>query len=265
MPVGLEYKQNNDNIPPFLTFLKYTDEKEKSAQVVSKILRDVGTNKKLLDIGAGNADYLLLILKNLGNPCGLHYYLLEPSPDLVQILHTRYNDFPHDSHIKIINKTWEDYAPEIKFDYVLASHLYHIPLNDYEQSFSKMVIALAENGKLIFILRNVDDVHEFKKTFKPMLLNKGFTPKILDQAMPVFEKIAREQNLCVHRYESQSYLNIPFEENVADTKSIVEFFLNMDWNDIPAHIQTESLEFIKRKKGIFRQVDGIIVVTKNSS
>lgn len=262
MAVGLEYKQKDGNIPPFLTFLKYTDEKEKSAKVVSKILGNLSANQSLLDIGAGNGDYLLLILNYSDNPQGLNYLLLEPNTDLANILHTRTAEFPQASRIEVINKTWEDFMPDKKFDYILASHLYHIQPSTYEETFLKMVTCLSDGSKLIFILRDVDDVHEFKKTFKPILFDRGFTPKILDETIPIFEELARIHKLKLLRHQSISNLDIPINTNMEDTRSIVEFFLNMHWEDIPANIQNDALEFIRQKNGRFKQIDGILEVSK---
>lgn len=219
-------------------------------------------NQSLLDIGAGNGDYLLLILSYLGNPQGLNYLLLEPSIDLANILHRRTSEFPQSSRIEVINKTWEDFMSDKKFDYIVASHLYHIQPSTYEETFAKMVLSLADNGKLIFILRDIDDVHEFKKTFKPILFNKDFTPKILDETIPVFKKLAQVHKLTLIRHQSVSYLDIPINKNMRDTQSIIEFFLNMHWEDIPANIQIAALEFIRQKKCRFKQIDGILEVIR---
>jgi len=262
MCTSFEYRRKGTNIPPFLTFLKYTDEKEKSAEVVSKILNNFKKNQKLLDIGAGNADYLLLILKHLGNPKGLQYYLLEPSKDLINILKNRGSDFPNNSKLEIINSTWEEYNPTQRFDYILASHLYHISKEDYQRDFIKMTSSLIKGGKLIFILRDADDVYEFKKTFGPLLFNEDYVPKILDETLPIFVRIAKKNNLSIKRHKAIACLNIPIDKSEQDTKRIIEFFLSKQWKDIPKEIQLDALDFIKKKEGKFEQIDGILEITK---
>ena len=67
---GFEYRKKK-NETPFETFLRYTDEKEKSAIELANILRDsLQESSKVLDIGTGNGEYLDLALTKITIPEG---------------------------------------------------------------------------------------------------------------------------------------------------------------------------------------------------
>jgi len=50
-----------------------------------------------------------------------------------------------------------------------------------------------------------------------------------------------------------------------DTKSIIEFYLNKHWEEIPENIRKQALDFIKERKGIFEQVDGLAVIKRKQN
>jgi hypothetical protein len=68
--------------------------------------------------------------------------------------------------------------------------------------------------------------------------------------------------LNVEKRLASSELHIPIETSPEDTVSIIEFYLNKEWCDIPPRIQESCLEFIRKKNCKFKQVDGIAVVKK---
>lgn len=47
-----------------------------------------------------------------------------------------------------------------------------------------------------------------------------------------------------------------------DAIAIIEFYLNKQWKEVPESIRNEALEFIKDKKGMFKQRDCIAVIEK---
>ena len=55
---GFEYRKKRDETP-FETFLRYTDEKEKSAIKLAAVLQEgLHEHARILDVGTGNGEYL---------------------------------------------------------------------------------------------------------------------------------------------------------------------------------------------------------------
>lgn len=263
--VGLEYTKKRIETP-FETFLKYTDEKEASSRELSDLLKKIiggRSNTHFLDIGTGNGEYLKLALEKANLKGLIEFVLLEPSEDLVLGLEKNIKGFPKNFTAKVVIDTWENYVSSDRFDVILASHLYHIPSSEYLKQFSKMIRYLKNGGVLVFVLRQVDDPYHFKMEFKPLLFGENFKAKTLDEALITFNKISDTVTpLDIKKYKSLSRLTIPYEGNIDDTQSIIEFYLNKHWEEIPQNIQSEVLAFIKERKGIFDQVDGIAVIKK---
>lgn len=93
--------------------------------------------------------------------------------------------------------------------------------------------------------------------FKPQLFDPQFKALTTDD---VLDALPAEPVSHVTRLVSGSELHIPIDNNSDDTESIIEFFLNKEWHEIPPHIQQASLDFIQSKNGGFKQLDGIALV-----
>ncbi len=259
----IEYS-NRSSETPFQTFLRYTDEKEKSAKVLGGILRTniVAENTQVLDIGSGTGEYVRFALEEAGISIPFNLTLLEPSPDLLPALRGNASMLSENINHKIVTDTWEDYKNGVGADIILASHLYHIPREKYEESFGKMVSTLKTGGSLVYVLRQVDDSYHFKTKFKPMIHNRNFVAKTLDQALETFQQISAKTPLEINTHQSVSQLNIPYEVNREDTEAIVEFYLQKPWKEITPIIQKQIQDYIRDKKGVFNQVDGLAVIKK---
>lgn len=251
---NLEYS-NKGVETPFETFLRYTNEKENSSGLLASIL-DAHEGTDVLDIGTGDGRYLELALSKVKGSTDYHLTLLEPSIDLIKQLRARFKK----QSVELINSAISDYPADKKFDFVLASHLfYHIPRNTWATQLDKMLSLLNTNGKLIIVLRGEDDAYAFKMAFKPLLFAKDF--KALTIA-DVLQELQKKQNLQTSQLVSESELNIPVDTNAEDTVSIIEFYLNKSWSDIPKEIQQDALEFIRSKHGTFKQLDNIAIIKK---
>ena len=255
---GFEYK-NKGQETPFETFLRYTNEKEKSSTQLAVILQDLlDDESKILDIGTGNGEYLHLTLAKIS---GLQKYdltLLEPSEDLSTQLQSRFEGIVGKKQIHVATSTLTDFISEDKFDIILASHLfYHLPRRNWAVDLSRMVSLLKPGGVLIIVLREKDDAYTFKTQFKPLLFSSFTRALLLDDVLETLPG-----NVEIEKYLAASELNIPYKSNEDDTISIIEFYLNKKWHDIPLSIQKNVLDFIEAHKGSFKQLDGIAVVKK---
>ncbi len=258
---GFEYR-NKTVETPFETFLRYTDEKEKSSEELAKVLQAQanGAGLHILDIGTGNGEYLALTLSKMQGLSNVKLTLLEPSGDLVKQLKDRFSKLLPESQVTVTNTNLEAFSTGETFDIVLASHLfYHITKHDWPLQLGKMLALLKPGGKLIIVLREKDDAYDFKMAFKPLLFGEDFKALILDD---VLAALPDTDNLHVTRYTAKSTLKIPAESNNDDTVAIIEFYLNKQWQGITKSIQHDALEFINKKDNTFEQLDGIAVIEK---
>ena len=255
---GFEYR-NKGKETPFETFLRYTNEKEKSSTQLAAILQDLLNNESsILDIGTGNGEYLHLTLSKINGLENYNLTLLEPSEDLSTQLEARFESIVTKKEIHVVSSTLADFVTEDKFDIILASHLfYHLPRTNWAADLSRMISLLKPGGVLIIVLREKDDAYTFKTQFKPLLFSNFTRALLLDD---ILEKLP--DNLEVKKLLAPSELNIPYKSSEEDTISIIEFYLNKKWHEIPPSIQKDALDFIETRKGLFKQLDGIAVVKK---
>jgi len=266
--VGFEYNKRKDiSLSPFETFLKYTDEKEKSSIVLKNILNELFSHKKttILDIGSGDGTYIMSTLKKTEISEESQIVLLEPSKNLIKKLKNklRHSSF-RNLKIKMVNMTLDHFAREkILFRIIIASHS---PINKERlpQTLLKMLNLLRNGGHLIIVLRKKDETYRFRTKFKSHLLNdRNYKSLVIDDALKILRELKKYKPLKIRVFKSDSKLYLPMDKNRKDTISIIEFFLNEKWGNIPKTIQKEIDIYIKRKKGIFRQTDGFVLVTKN--
>jgi cyclopropane fatty-acyl-phospholipid synthase-like methyltransferase len=258
--IGFEYK-NKKTETPFETFLRYTDEKEKSAARLAAILqKKLSADSHILDIGTGNGEYLDLALSKIDGSNGIKLTLVEPSDDLVRQLKSRFEKQPLSANLRIVNSDLQSFDSDEKFDVILMSHLfYHVPRASWTEQLAKALSLLEQGGALIIVLREKDDVYEFKMAFKPLLFDASFKALTIDDVLDTLPEIT---GLSIVKQTAIAELKVPFADRSDDTISIIEFFLNKEWHEIPPTIQRSSLEFIKKRAGIFRQLDGIAVIEK---
>ncbi len=260
--VGFEYL-NKQGESVFETFLKYTDEKERSSALLGKILKQLLNRDKmaLLDIGSGNGEYLRLSLCQIKPLRRVKFTLLEPSENLIKRLRLTAKGFPPHITVKVVHCTFDEFVPGNQFDVILASHL-PFARGMLPQVFVKMLALLKSGGCLIVVLRKKDDIHEFRTAFKSQLMSKDYQSLTIDDALAVFDEISKVRPLKISTFSTDSELRLPIADNIQDVISIIEFFLNKKWEEFSYKIREGVMDYVKRKNGILRQTDGFALVTK---
>lgn len=259
--VEFEYRAKHIE-SPFETFLRYTDEKEKSSGRLAAVLQEEESALHILDIGAGTGEYLALTLSKLKRLSNLRLVLLEPSADLARQIRGRFSTVLPLSRVTVVNADLAAFTTKERFDVVLASHLlYHIPRPIWPQQLQMMLSLLKPRGRLIIVAREKDDAYAFKMAFKPLLFNKEFQAVTLNDVLDV---VPDKSHLHISRHLAASRLRVPLDTNLEDTITIIEFYLNKRWQDIPKPIQQDALQFIKDRAGVFEQLDGIAVIKADS-
>lgn len=264
---GFEYRnKRKEGETVFETFLRYTDEKEKSSAVLGKILSQllIKKNMTFLDVGSGNGEYLRLSFGRVKRLNKVDFTLLEPSADLARQLRLTTKRFPRNAVVKVVRSTFEDFSTNKQFDVVLASHvpLAKDKLETLPAVYKKMLKFLKPDGCLIVVLRGRDDVHEFRTVFKSQLTGGDYKSVTIDDAAGILKKIAKKTPLRISMFSAKAKLYLPYPDNMRDVISIIEFFLNRKWEAFPDDIREAALIYIRRKKGIFRQIDGFVVVKR---
>lgn len=264
--VGFEYRNSKEGETTFETFLRYTDEKEKSAAVLGKILTRllVKQGMTFLDVGSGNGEYLRFALCKARGIKKTVFTLLEPSPDLAKQLRLTAKRFPRNTVVKIVRATFEDFTTDNRFDVVLASH---VPLakdniEKLPEVYSRMLNFLTPDGCLIVVLRGKDDIHEFRTKFKSRLIGRKYRSLTIDDAARMLRRVAKTASLRLSKFIVKATLRLPYPGNMRDVISVAEFFLNKSWEEIPDNVRKEVLVYLQRKKGVLRQIDGFLVVRR---
>lgn len=257
---SFEYQNKNDETP-FETFLRYTDEKEKSAVQLAAILdQTLPQSGHVLDVGTGNGEYIELALSKMNVPSGLQLTLVEPSGDLLEGLEQQFpKQFPNIT-VHVVQSGLQAFTGNELFDVILMSHLfYHIPRATWTDELARALSLLKPGGSLIVVLREKDDAYDFKMAFKPLLFDASFQALTIDDVLDVLPEEAKSN---ITRHHADSELRIPYVENHEDTVAIIEFYLNKRWTEIPEQIRQDALQFIADRNGVFKQRDGIAVVTR---
>ena len=265
--IGFEYRKGSANEKvPFEIFLKYSNEKEKSSEVLGKILSGLLVREKmaLLDIGSGTGEYLRLALSKVRNPKMISATLLEPSTDLATRLRSARKLFPSNVSVNIVSDIFEDFTTTVLFDIILASH---VPLAKdnvarLPEIYRRMFELLKPDGYLVIVLRGKDDVHQFRTRFKTKIIGRDYYSLAIDDAEAVLRKIAEQLSLRIQKFSVKAKLHLPYPDDMRDVISVVEFLLNANWKDIPAVIRDSILAYIRRRNGLLRQIDSFLVVRK---
>lgn len=264
--IGFEYRNNKGGETAFEIFLRYSDEKEKSAAVLGKVLSwlIIKQGATLLDIGSGNGEYLRLALCEARNIKKVVCTLLEPSQDLAKQLRLTAKRFPRNAVVKIIRSTFEDFTTDNRFDVALASHVPLVKDNikKLPEVYGRMFDLLAPDGCLIVVLRGNDGIHVFRTKFKSRLMGRKYRSLTIDDAARVLRRIAKISPLRLSKFSAQATLRLPYPHNMPDVISVAEFFLNKNWEEIPENVRKDILTYFQRKKGVFRQIDGFLVVRR---
>lgn len=258
---GFEYQNKHDRAEtPFETFLRHTDEKTQSSRALALLLEDVlKDGSSLLDVGAGNGEYLKSALDKVEALPDISLTLVEPAADLARQLPKLFSDYLHHHNLQVFTGTFADFASAEHYDVILASHLfYHVPRDAWQSYLAQMMRYLAPGGRLILVLREQDDPYAFKMAFKPRLFGGDFKALTLDDVLADLPETA----VVASRQTIASTLHFPRADSLPDTISIIEFFLNKPWADIPADVQNDALQFIGDREGVFDQTDGVAVITK---
>jgi len=257
---GFEYKKKKDETP-FETFLRYTDEKEKSAAKLAALLQQVLHERShVLDVGTGNGEYLQRALAKTELPAGVTLHLVEPSNDLFEQLEHRFRQTFPGARLHATNTDLQGFVTAQRFDVIVMSHLfYHIPRASWTEQLARALSLLRPDGVLIVVLREHDDAYDFKMAFKPLLFGKAFKALTLDD---VLAALPERSQLQVTRHVAASTLVVPLQKSLDDTIAIIEFYLNKPWDEMPASVQKSALAFMRNKNGTLRQLDGIAVIKK---
>ena len=251
-------KRMMDKSRLFETFLKYSDEKEKTAKVLGELLAhlDKHSGANLLDVGSGKGGLLCRALINALPRKVAAITLLEPDPWCVAQLQKLKKEITSAS-IDIECLCFEEHAINKQYDVIIASHV-PFKKRTVRSVYNKMLEALAPSGLLIIIVRGRDDVHEFREKSISMLAGHRVRSFCLDDSN---RALSRLPNLAIEYRQVKAKLSWPSWKS-SDYKRLVEFLLNVRWRNLTQWQQNEIRSFVVEHDQAFRILDIVILVRK---
>lgn len=263
-----QYIAQNHTPTQFEIYLGYSTEKEVSVKRLSEIFDSLELSEKdILDVGCGDGSYLIDTIANTQSDIQPNITFVEPSKALFKKLLNNTSDIQY--NVNCINQKFENFLLNNtkEYDLILASHLYHFSRSEYSSIINDMISLLKPSGTLIWVERAPDDIANFKKKFKTMLIPSqyptGWKPRDYKYAYEILKKLSESSNHSLQLFKNESTLKFPSKDNLNDTIAIIEFYLNIEWSSLSETDKEEILNYIREKKGTFTQREAIIVYTKN--
>lgn len=260
------YQLRSDIYQVFLSHITQQDAsvayfKKALPQTMSHLMDKLKTEDwNLLDIGCGVGKELMPIIQFLRTFGKVNVYALEPSKKLIDEFKEKAESLGLKG-ITFINLPWEEYLPDIKFDFIICSHiLYHV--GEWEPYIQKIIDSLTENGRAAISLHTRDNlVHQVPAKF--------------------LHKIGPTAHRHVHHFQELTdlldRLKIPYEVgktkdkiDISDCKKmnedgqkLVEFFLYYPYEKVPQEIKDEIKEyFLSFKEDVIEKEVGFAWVSR---
>lgn len=258
-----EYSRGDGILTPFETFLQYSDEKEQTSDKLAELINSSPVSEwSLLDVGAGDGSFTGLYLSKVDSmPQTIN--VVEPSLDLADKLQPTLGALTDLPLLAIFNDSFQNYDTDRKFDIIVASHVPFTGDNMQElpDVYKKLLSLLSEDGRLLLVQRADDDTHAFREKFKTLLTGTRYDSFLMNDAMAILNRISRYTRERMTIDCTNSELLFP-ENNPADRTTLIEFLLNIQWGQIPGHIQQQIDDYISAKANRFTQHDGILTYKK---
>lgn len=245
----------------FEVFLQNSNEKRKSSVVLGRLLRQalIRPNMSILDVGAGGGELIVAALRLYRPPRGTHLTLVEPDKRHVQRLEELRSCWPPCLRVEIVSGRIENVLPVRKFDVVLASHL-PFPKSALGGLYERLITVVIPGGQMIIVLRETDDVHDFRSRYKTRIMRSVYVSLTIDDAVEVLNSDRRFGTLAIQRFRAAGTLRIPSPGASSVGRIIVEFLLNAAWQEIPPDVRRDIAAYLRRRRGILKLIDGFAVV-----
>jgi 2-polyprenyl-3-methyl-5-hydroxy-6-metoxy-1,4-benzoquinol methylase len=209
----------------FEKFARWTNEKQKIAEVILSIIGD-NTNS-LLDIGAGNGIITKLLAKKVK-----HLTAIEPSTLYFEELQKKCTA----PQFTLIKTSLEDFKTDEKFDVIIASHVFQFVSNQTQELLHIKNI-LSDTGVFLLIDLRLDcDLWNFYNIYRKDVLG----PEAINP-VPIDYDSLLKNIFNVKKLQFSPTLAMP---SIEGAMSILDFIYNTDFSEI----KKES--FMKIKAGL---------------
>lgn len=198
----------NSRSQSFSNYLKWSNEKSVVSNALKKVL---GNNQNVLDIGAGNG-----ILTQKLSTSFKKVVAVEPSRELFLKLKEKCAG----KKFFLINKGFEDFNPNEKFDVILAAYVIRY-LKNTNLQLKRIRDMLKEDGRFILIANEPERKFlNFYNRFKWKILKKRATPTYVN-----FSSILKENGFKFRKLKITSSLKIP---NKHAAILMLDFFFDIE-------------------------------------
>lgn len=238
------YKKDIEDIHnPFNAWLNYSDEDD----VINKYFIEnikkydlFNGSKKILDIGCSSGRKSLFFINELNNnSIDFTYYALDPFKNQLELFEKE-SKSKNINNIVYINSELEYFNTDEKFDLIIVCHsLYYV--NDIKKSLSKLL----DLGKELLLFhqgeKGVNIIHDkFKEYLKQRPYINLNDYQIYSILKNEFDKTV-ELNKLIGKVDVSECSDI----NSKIGHSLISFFLETNYYDIPENIRLEIHSFFK--------------------
>jgi SAM-dependent methyltransferase len=252
----------NSDAQVYLNFIKYTSQSDNAVQYIKNIIKTHFLTKisspclQYLDIGCGFGNKTKSIVSLIKQYHSINAVAIDPSVEFICI----FDQNKEHKEIELIRSTWEEYSTVNKFHLITSIHTFYY-IDDWELSIKKMLNALHDNGVICVSIRSKDELHRFKEYFYRKIYNKQFSERSFEELIFILDNLDLKYKLDI----IESKLNI--ENCLIETDSgikLLEFLLQIPYNDIPDSFRKEIIEYINQKQnnGYLSHRDGFVWIYK---
>ncbi len=244
----------------FLNFDEHTDQSENAILYLntqlSKLASTLSSTSQFnyLDVGCGFGQKTLAIINTIQAYCLIKTIALDPSHELLSLFKNEISD----QSIDLFPSTWEEYQPNIQFDFISSFHTFYY-IDHWQFAISKMLDALKLNGQICIALRSIDPVCQFKDYFYSKIYDDRRRERNSDELCELLIKLNIEYQ--IDYVDSLLDIRDCLEKNKKG-RQLLEFILRQPYEKL-ADFEDEIILYLKKieNNGYLMQRDAYIWIS----
>lgn len=263
------YNTVNSNQSRFEAFMQLTNEKSLLAKYIGNRIADnfSGSHQTIIDVGAGTGELISQAIKESNiSPHLITLNAIEPAPNLMASIQENLQKVNlADIDLHLFTQPFETYCNTAKADILLASHLYHIEGEEYQNYLEKMTGLLNATGKLLFIYRSkeMDDLRSLRIKFTSKLIGETYSPRDINSVIPYINQVIRQTDMSASFDTITSVVNFN-DADSTQTQLALEFIMNINFDNYSKGIKNSILgeigNFLSKHDNVLSNKQDIVTI-----